>query len=60
MVARWASPARAGPGVAEVGAIGLAVMTELPLIVITQRGGSSTGLPIKTEQVDASVVLSAG
>ena len=34
-------------------AIGLAVMTELPLIVINvQRGGPSTGLPTKTEQAD--------
>jgi 2-oxoglutarate ferredoxin oxidoreductase subunit alpha len=33
--------------------IGLAVMTELPLIVIdVQRGGPSTGLPTKTEQAD--------
>jgi 2-oxoglutarate ferredoxin oxidoreductase subunit alpha len=34
-------------------AIGLAVMTELPLLVIdVQRGGPSTGLPTKTEQAD--------
>ena len=34
-------------------AIGLAVMTELPLIIINvQRGGPSTGLPTKTEQAD--------
>ncbi len=34
-------------------AIGLAVMTELPLLVINvQRGGPSTGLPTKTEQAD--------
>src|SRR5262249_8723440 len=33
--------------------IGLAVMTELPLVVIdVQRGGPSTGLPTKTEQAD--------
>ena len=43
-----------GPGVAlKAEAIGLAVMTELPLIIINvQRGGPSTGLPTKTEQAD--------
>jgi 2-oxoglutarate ferredoxin oxidoreductase subunit alpha len=43
-----------GPGVAlKSEAIGLAVMTELPLIIIdVQRGGPSTGLPTKTEQAD--------
>jgi len=43
-----------GPGIALKGeAMGLAVMTELPLIVINvQRGGPSTGLPTKTEQAD--------
>jgi 2-oxoglutarate ferredoxin oxidoreductase subunit alpha len=43
-----------GPGVAlKQEAIGLAVMTELPLVVINvQRGGPSTGLPTKTEQAD--------
>ncbi len=43
-----------GPGVAlKTEAIGLAVMTELPLIIIdVQRGGPSTGLPTKTEQSD--------
>jgi 2-oxoglutarate ferredoxin oxidoreductase subunit alpha len=43
-----------GPGVALKGeAIGLAVMTELPLVVVdVQRGGPSTGLPTKTEQAD--------
>lgn len=43
-----------GPGVAlKSEAIGLAIMTELPLIVINvQRGGPSTGLPTKTEQAD--------
>ncbi len=43
-----------GPGVAlKSEAIGLAVMTELPLIVINvQRSGPSTGLPTKTEQGD--------
>ncbi|EON25437.1 MULTISPECIES: 2-oxoacid:acceptor oxidoreductase subunit alpha [Nocardioides] len=43
-----------GPGVAlKSEAIGLAVMTELPLLVVdVQRGGPSTGLPTKTEQAD--------
>jgi len=43
-----------GPGLAlKTEAIGLAVMTELPLVVIdVQRGGPSTGLPTKTEQAD--------
>ena len=43
-----------GPGVAlKTEAIGLAVMTELPIIIIdVQRGGPSTGLPTKTEQSD--------
>lgn len=43
-----------GPGVAlKTEAIGLAVATELPLIVVNvQRGGPSTGLPTKTEQAD--------
>src|SRR5215218_5733494 len=43
-----------GPGVAlKSEAIGLAVATELPLVVVNvQRGGPSTGLPTKTEQAD--------
>ncbi|RZS40755.1 2-oxoglutarate ferredoxin oxidoreductase subunit alpha [Herbihabitans rhizosphaerae] len=43
-----------GPGVAlKSETIGLAVMTELPLVIIdVQRGGPSTGLPTKTEQAD--------
>ncbi len=43
-----------GPGLAlKSEAIGLAVMTELPLLIIdVQRGGPSTGLPTKTEQAD--------
>ncbi|MGH9839864.1 MAG: 2-oxoacid:acceptor oxidoreductase subunit alpha [Blastocatellia bacterium] len=43
-----------GPGIAlKSEAIGLAVMTELPLVIIdVQRGGPSTGLPTKTEQAD--------
>jgi len=43
-----------GPGLSlKSEAIGLAVMTELPLLVVdVQRGGPSTGLPTKTEQAD--------
>ena len=43
-----------GPGVAlKSEFIGLAVMTELPLLIVdVQRGGPSTGLPTKTEQAD--------
>jgi 2-oxoglutarate/2-oxoacid ferredoxin oxidoreductase subunit alpha len=43
-----------GPGIAlKTEALGLAIMTELPLIVVnSQRGGPSTGLPTKTEQSD--------
>ena len=46
--------ATSGPGIClKSEAIGLAVMTELPLVVIdVQRGGPSTGLPTKTEQAD--------
>jgi 2-oxoglutarate ferredoxin oxidoreductase subunit alpha len=46
--------ASSGPGIALKGeGIGLAIITELPLIVINvQRGGPSTGLPTKTEQAD--------
>lgn len=51
--------ASAGPGIALKGeAIGLAVMAEIPLIVIdVQRGGPSTGLPTKTEQADLNLAL---
>ena len=43
-----------GPGIALKGeAMGLAMMLELPLIIVNvQRGGPSTGLPTKTEQAD--------
>jgi 2-oxoglutarate ferredoxin oxidoreductase subunit alpha len=43
-----------GPGISlKSESIGLAVMTELPLLVVNvQRGGPSTGLPTKTEQSD--------
>lgn len=43
-----------GPGLAlKTEATGLAVMTELPIVIVNvQRGGPSTGLPTKTEQAD--------
>ena len=46
--------ASSGPGIALKGeGMGLAVMTELPMLIINvQRGGPSTGLPTKTEQAD--------
>lgn len=46
--------ASSGPGIALKGeGLGLAVMTELPMVIINvQRGGPSTGLPTKTEQAD--------
>ncbi len=49
-----AATGSSGPGIALKGeAIGLAVMLELPLVIINvQRGGPSTGLPTKTEQAD--------
>ncbi|MBI9062823.1 MAG: 2-oxoacid:acceptor oxidoreductase subunit alpha [Marinilabiliaceae bacterium] len=48
-----------GPGLALKGeAIGLAVITEIPLVVVNvQRGGPSTGLPTKTEQSDLMQAL---
>ena len=51
---RLAVTASSGPGIALKGeAIGLAVITELPIIILNiQRGGPSTGLPTKTEQSD--------
>ncbi len=46
--------ASSGPGIAlKAEAMGLGVMTELPMLIINvQRGGPSTGLPTKTEQAD--------
>lgn len=43
-----------GPGLSlKLEAVGLAVMTELPIVIVdVQRGGPSTGLPTKTEQAD--------
>jgi 2-oxoglutarate ferredoxin oxidoreductase subunit alpha len=51
--------ASSGPGIALKGeAIGLGVMTELPVVILNiQRGGPSTGLPTKTEQSDLSQSL---
>jgi 2-oxoglutarate ferredoxin oxidoreductase subunit alpha len=48
-----------GPGIAlKSESIGLAVMTELPLVIVdVQRGGPSTGLPTKTEQADLLQVM---
>lgn len=49
-----AATTTSGPGMAlKTEALGLAVMLELPLVVVdVQRGGPSTGLPTKTEQAD--------
>ena len=49
----------AGPGIAlKAEGIALAAATELPLVVVnTQRGGPSTGLPTKTEQSDLNMAL---
>ena len=51
--------ATSGPGVAlKSEALGLAVITELPLVIVNvQRGGPSTGLPTKTEQSDLNQAL---
>ena len=51
--------ASSGPGIALKGeGLGLAVITELPMIIINvQRGGPSTGLPTKTEQSDLNQAL---
>ncbi|GAB1824384.1 2-oxoacid:acceptor oxidoreductase subunit alpha [Herbidospora sp. RD11066] len=48
-----------GPGVAlKAETVGLAVTTELPLIVVdVQRAGPSTGMPTKTEQTDLLMAL---
>jgi 2-oxoglutarate ferredoxin oxidoreductase subunit alpha len=49
-----AATGTSGPGLAlKAEAIGLGVMTELPVVIVdVQRGGPSTGLPTKTEQAD--------
>ena len=51
--------ASSGPGIALKGeAMGLAVIMELPMIVVSvQRGGPSTGLPTKTEQSDLNQAM---
>ena len=51
--------ASSGPGLClKAEGLGLAVMTELPLVLIdVQRGGPSTGLPTKTEQSDLTQAL---
>ncbi len=54
-----AATTTSGPGLSlKSEALGLAVMTELPLVVVdVQRGGPSTGLPTKTEQSDLAQAL---
>ncbi len=56
----FAATSTSGPGLAlKSEAIGLAVITELPLVIVNvQRGGPSTGLPTKTEQSDLFQALS--
>jgi len=51
---KLACTSTSGPGLAlKAEAIGLAVITELPIVIVNvQRGGPSTGLPTKTEQSD--------
>ncbi len=54
-----ATTTTSGPGLALKGeAIGLAVMAELPLVIVdVQRGGPSTGMPTKSEQTDLRQAL---
>ncbi len=56
---KLACTSTSGPGLALKGeAIGLAVITELPIVIVNvQRGGPSTGLPTKTEQSDLMQAL---
>lgn len=56
---RLAATSTSGPGLAlKSEALGLAVITELPLVLIdVQRGGPSTGLPTKSEQTDLNQAL---
>jgi 2-oxoglutarate ferredoxin oxidoreductase subunit alpha len=56
---KLAATSTSGPGLAlKSEAIGLAVITELPLVIIdVQRGGPSTGLPTKPEQSDLMQAL---
>lgn len=55
----FAVTSTSGPGLSlKSEALGLAVMAELPLVVVdVQRGGPSTGLPTKTEQSDLAQAL---
>lgn len=55
----FAVTASSGPGICLKGeAMGLGVMTELPMVIIdVQRGGPSTGLPTKTEQSDLLLAM---
>lgn len=57
-----AATATAGPGFSlMVEFMNLAVMSEVPLVVIdSQRGGPSTGLPTKTEQADLNIAIFGG
>ena len=54
-----AATSTSGPGLAlKSEAIGLAVIAELPLVIIdVQRGGPSTGMPTKSEQTDLMQAL---
>jgi 2-oxoglutarate ferredoxin oxidoreductase subunit alpha len=54
-----AMTASAGPGLSlKAEAIGLAGMTETPVVIVdTQRGGPSTGLPTKSEQSDINAMI---
>lgn len=56
---KLAATSTSGPGLAlKSEAIGLAIMAELPLVIVNvQRGGPSTGLPTKTEQSDLHQAL---
>ena len=58
---KFAVTTTSGPGLAlKTEAAGLAVITELPLVIVNvQRGGPSTGLPTKTEQADLMQALYA-
>jgi len=54
--------ATSGPGLSlKQEAIGLAVLAEIPLVVVdTQRGGPSTGMPTRTEQSDLNIAIYGG
>lgn len=56
---KLAATSTSGPGLAlKSEAIGLAVMAELPLVIVdVQRSGPSTGMPTKTEQTDLNIAL---